>query len=132
MNEGKRGDLGTVSEAGKLFQRLLSFDGQAVQLSDHEVRDIVGVALGVKAIDLPAPTRRFVIEAEQPLFDECRNELNGEERIATRLVVHQSRQRGGSGGPARFAGPVIRAPGRRARRRARRASQLRRARNVRP
>jgi hypothetical protein len=41
-----------------------------------------------------------MIEAEQPLFGERRNELNGEKRIATRLVVHQSRQRGGNRGRA--------------------------------
>src|ERR1700760_1231677 len=36
-----------------------------------------------------------MIEAEQPLFGKRRNKLNGEKRIATRLLVHQSRQGGG-------------------------------------
>ena len=36
-----------------------------------------------------------MIEAEQPLFGKRRNELNGEKRIAARLLVHQSPQRGG-------------------------------------
>ena len=36
-----------------------------------------------------------MIEAEQALFGERRNELNGEERIAGGLLVHQSRERGG-------------------------------------
>src|SRR5262249_53751113 len=33
-------------------------------------------------------------EAEQPLFSERGQELNGKERIALRLLVHQARQRG--------------------------------------
>ena len=34
-----------------------------------------------------------MIEAQKPPFSERRNELNGEKRIATRLVLHQGRQR---------------------------------------
>ena len=41
-----------------------------------------------------------MLEVEQPLFGERRNELNGEKRIATRLLVHQSRQRPGPAGLA--------------------------------
>src|SRR6267143_5475280 len=93
-NDRKHLDLGDVAEAGELLQRRLGLDGQAGQLSDHKVHDIVGVTLDVKAIELPAPARRVMIEAEQPLFGERGNELNGETRIATRLLVHQSRQRG--------------------------------------
>jgi len=40
-----------------------------------------------------------MIEAEQPLFGERRNELNGEKRIASRLLVRQSRQRSGKACP---------------------------------
>jgi len=56
------------------------------------------VALGVEAIELPAPARRVMIEAEQPFFGERRNELNSEKRIAARLLVHQLSQRGGMAG----------------------------------
>ena len=41
-----------------------------MQLPDHEVHYIVGVALGAKALELPAPAHRIMIEAEQPLFGE--------------------------------------------------------------
>ena len=95
-NDRKHRDLGDVAEAGELLQRRLGLDGQAGQLPDHEVHHIVGVPLGVNAIELPAPARRVMIEAEQPLFGERRNELNGEKRIAARLLVHQLRQRGGT------------------------------------
>ena len=95
-NDRKHRDLGDVAEAGELLQRRLGLDRQAGQLPDHEVHHIVGVPLGVKAIELPVPARRVMIEAEQSLFGERRNELNGEKRIATRLLVHQSRQRGGA------------------------------------
>ena len=95
-NDRKHRDLGDVAEAGELLQRRLGLDRQAGQLPDHKVHHIVGVPLGVNAIELPAPARGVMIEAEQPLFGERRNELNGEKRIATRLLVHQSRQRGGT------------------------------------
>jgi hypothetical protein len=78
-----------VAEAGELLQRLLGLDGQAGQLPDHEVHHIVGVSLGVNAIELPAPARDVMIEAKQPLVGERRNELNGEKWIATCLLVHQ-------------------------------------------
>src|SRR3982074_3641042 len=96
-NARKQRDLGGIAEAGELLQRRLGLDRQAGQLSYHKVRHIVGVPLGVKAIELPLPARRIVIEAEQPLFGERRNELDGEKRIAARLVVYQARQRGGTG-----------------------------------
>ena len=92
----KHRDLGDVAEAGELLQRLLGLDGQAGQLPDHEVHDVVGVPLGVNAIEIPGPARRVMIEGEQPLFGERRNELNGEERIAARLLVHQLRERRGA------------------------------------
>ena len=95
-NDRKHRDLGDVAEAGELLQRGLGLGGQAGQLPDHEVHHIVGVPLGVKAIELPAPARRVVIEAEQSLFGERRNELKGEKRIATRLIVHQLRERRGA------------------------------------
>ena len=46
-----------------------------------------------------------MIEGEQSLFGERREELNGEKRIASRLLVHQLRQRGGA---LRFAAKRIR------------------------
>ena len=50
-------DLGDVAEAGQLLQCLLRLGRQAVQLPDHEVHDIVGVTLGVNAIEIPGPAR---------------------------------------------------------------------------
>ena len=62
-NDRKHRDLGDVAEAGELLQRRLGLDGQAGQLPDHKVHHIVGVTLGVNAIELPAPARRVMIEA---------------------------------------------------------------------
>src|SRR5260370_10663200 len=95
-NDRKHRDLGDAAEAGELLQRRLGLDGQTGQPPDHEVHHSVGVAVGVNAIELPAPARRVMIEAEQPLFGERRNELNGEKRIAARPLVHQLRKRGGT------------------------------------
>ena len=86
----------TLPRQASCCSACLGPDGQAGQLPDHEVHHIVGVTLGVNAIEVPAPARRVMIEGEQPLFGERRNELNGEERIAARLLVHQLRQRGGA------------------------------------
>ena len=46
-------------------------------------------------VHIPRPARSIVIEGKHPLVGKCRNELNGEERIATGLPVHQLRKRRG-------------------------------------
>ena len=53
-----------VSKAGKLLQRVLSLDREAVQFPNHEVHHIVGVTFGVNAIEIPRPLRGTVIEGE--------------------------------------------------------------------
>ena len=95
-DDRKRRDLGDVSETGQLLQRVLRFGRQAGELPDHEVHDVVGVPLGVNAIEIPGPARCVMIEGEQSLFGERRKELNGEERIAAGLLVHQLRERRGA------------------------------------
>ena len=70
------------------------FDGQPVQLPDHEVHYIIGVAYGVNAIEVPRPSRIAMVEREQALFSERREELNGEKRIASRLFINELCQRG--------------------------------------
>jgi hypothetical protein len=97
-NDREHGHFGCVAEAGHLLQRLLRFDRQAAELADHEVHDIVGVALGVNPLEIPAPTRRVVIEGEQALFSERMKKLNHEEWIAGGLLIHQLRQRCGDRG----------------------------------
>src|ERR1700757_3401150 len=82
-------DLGDVSETSQKLQRLLRFGGQSGEFPDHEVHDIVGVTLGVNAIEIPAPAPIVLIEGEQALSDQCRGELNGEKRIAGSLLVQQ-------------------------------------------
>src|SRR3984885_6844511 len=96
QNDRKHRDLGGVAEAGELLQRRLGLDRQAGQSSDYEVHHVVGVPLGLNAIELPAPARRVMIEEEQTLFGERGNELKGKKRIASRLLVHQLRQRRGT------------------------------------
>ena len=46
-------ELGAVSQARKLMQRLLRCQGQAVQLADHQLNDVVGVALGMDEAQIP-------------------------------------------------------------------------------
>src|SRR6202051_1223238 len=92
QNDRKHRDLGGVAEAGELLQRRRGLDRQAGQSSDHEVHHVVGVPLGVNAIELPAPARRVMIEAEQPLVGQREKELDREERIAAGLLLDQLSQ----------------------------------------
>ena len=92
VNQGQGGDLGDVAQAGELFQGFLGGGGEPLQLLDHEIHHVVGVALGADAIDVPLPGWRDGVEREQPLFVQRREELDREERIAAGLLVHQLRQ----------------------------------------
>src|SRR5262249_49790234 len=62
-------------------------------LRDQEVHHIIGVTLGVNALDIPGPARSIMIKGEQSFVGERRNELNGEEWIAACLLVYQLRER---------------------------------------
>ena len=95
-DQGQRSDRGGISEARQLLDCLLCCRGQARQLPDHEVHQIVGVTLGVNPTEIPGPARRIVIEGEHSLFRERRNEPIGEERIATCFLMHQPRERRGA------------------------------------
>ncbi len=95
MNDREGGDLRDVSQARKLLQCVLGFKRKAVQLSHHQLDDIIGVFLGVDAIQIPGPSRTPVIEGEQALLVELGNKLNGKERVSASLVVDQAGQRGG-------------------------------------
>src|SRR6516165_9317477 len=87
------GDFGGIAEARHLLQRQLRFRRQAGQLRDQEVHHIIGVTLGVNALEIPGPACSIMIKGEHSFIGERRNELNGEERIAASLLVHQSRER---------------------------------------
>ena len=52
--------------------------GVRAELSDHEVHDIVGVALVVNALKIPIPLLRLRIESEEPLVGEGVKKLNCE------------------------------------------------------
>src|SRR5215475_4077603 len=86
-------DFGGIAETGHLLQRQLRFGRQAGQLRHQEVHHIIGVTLGVNAVEIAVPARSIMIKDEHSFVGERRNELNSEERIATRLLVHQLRER---------------------------------------
>ena len=89
-------DPGRIAETGHLLQRCLRPGGQTRQLPDHEIRHVVGVALGANAPELPGPARMRMVESEQPLSSERGNELDDEKWIAGGLHMHQLRQRCGA------------------------------------
>src|ERR1700728_2341706 len=92
-NGRKHRDRGDIAEIGKLLQRLLRFDRQPGHLANQKVHYIIGVTLGVNAIEIPRPARHIMIEVEQALFRERVKKLNDEERVAGGLLLHQLRQR---------------------------------------
>jgi len=63
-NHLQQGELRTVAHASEKLQCMLRFDGQAVQLADHEVHHIVGITLGANAIQVPGPAPCRVIECD--------------------------------------------------------------------
>src|SRR5580698_5822356 len=91
-NSSKYGDFGAVSDAGKLLECLLSCNGKPIQLVDHEIHNVVGITLNANGIQVPAPSSIFVVESNQPLFNQSMDELNGKERIAGGLPVYELRQ----------------------------------------
>ena len=92
-NHRKHRGLGGVSETGHLLQRGLRCGRQPGELAEHEVHDIIGVPLGVNAIEIPGPARRIMVEGEQSFFGKRKHELNGEERVAAGLLEDQLRER---------------------------------------
>jgi hypothetical protein len=67
-NDSEHRGLGDVAQTGEMLQSLLCYDRKTVQVLDHEVDNVVGITFVVNAIEVPEPTRRAVIEAEQALF----------------------------------------------------------------
>src|SRR5581483_11276184 len=68
---------------------------QPGELAQHEVDDVVGVSLGMNAIEVPGPADGFMVEGEQAFVDQREHELDGEEWIARCLVVHELDKRRG-------------------------------------
>src|SRR5437762_483483 len=66
------------------------------QLPYHKVHHIIGITLGVNAIQVPTPSPFAMIEGDQTLFGKRRNKLNDEKWIAGSLLVDQLRQPGGA------------------------------------
>ena len=74
-----------------MLQAFLGGARKPLQLPGHEIHHVVGIALGADAIHIPLPSLRDLVERKQPLFGQRREELDREERIAARLLLHQLR-----------------------------------------
>ena len=93
VNHGQGADGGTVAEASEMLQCGPGRRGQAAQLAQQEIHHVIGVTLGVDALDIPRPVRCTVVEGEQPLLGQCGEELDDKEGVAASLCVHQPGQR---------------------------------------
>src|ERR1700733_1305801 len=78
-----------VSNTSQLLQRILRLVRQATEPADHQVHNVIGVSLGMNAVEIPGPARSIMVEGEHSRLGERRDELNGEERIAPRFLVPQ-------------------------------------------
>src|SRR5262249_29143265 len=87
-NERESRGLGDVPEAGHLLQCRLRLGRQTDELRNHEVDNIFAITLGVNATEIPRPARGIMIEREHLFSVERKNELNREEGIAPRFLVH--------------------------------------------
>ena len=70
-----------VAQTRQILERSARCGRRAGELSDHEVHDIVGVALGVNALKIPFPALRLGIKGEQALVGEGVEKLNRKEWI---------------------------------------------------
>src|SRR5271166_2001521 len=75
-------DVGGGAKAGELPQRHLGSLRKADELADHEVDDVVRMALVPDSIEIPGPALNLMIESQQSLVGQRVKELQDEERIA--------------------------------------------------
>ena len=92
LDKGQGSDRRTGAETGQPLQDGSGGGGQAAQLAQHEIRDIVGVAFGAYPPEIPSPASRIAIEYEQPFLGQCGQKLDGEERIPSGLLMHKPGQ----------------------------------------
>src|SRR5580698_6148343 len=78
-NRSKQGERSTGADAGKLAKCRLRFTREAIELADHEIGDVVGVAFGLDAIEVVNPSRLRVVEDQQRFIRERGQKLNGKE-----------------------------------------------------
>src|ERR1700745_1403864 len=72
QNDRKRWAFSGVAETRQLLQRLLRFGRYAVQLSDHELNNVICVAFGANSVDIPGPLCSSMIKGEHFLRSERR------------------------------------------------------------
>src|SRR5579871_4892883 len=82
-----------MSNAGELPGCSASRRWKPVQLVCHEVHNVVGIALGANGIRIPPPSGAFMVEKNQPLFNQGLEKLNGKKWIARSLAVNELPQR---------------------------------------
>ena len=98
LDEGQGSDRRAVPETGQPLQDGLCRGGQASQLAQQEIHDVVGVAFGTYPPEIPSPPRRVTVESEQPFLGQRGQKLDGEERIAGGLLMHEPGQGSGAAG----------------------------------
>ena len=92
-NDRRRFSRCRIPEVGHQLQCILGLGRQTIDLPDHKIDDVLGVALGGIALEIPDPAPGVMIEDGQSFFCEGGNELDGEEWIATRFLMHQLSKR---------------------------------------
>ncbi len=92
MNYRQQRGRGVVAKTGQQLQCIPRPLWKAPQFAEHEVRHIFGEPLGQNLLKVPGPARDPLIEGEQLLVRQGREELYGEERIASGLGLYETSQ----------------------------------------
>src|SRR5262249_39029513 len=87
MYQGQSRCAREVPKAREFPHCFLCGSWESIDLADHQINDIIGIALDVYAIQVPEPPRRSMVEPCESLFHDRADELNDKKRIAGRLLV---------------------------------------------
>lgn len=98
IDHGQGGEVGAAAQTGDALQVGAHRFRQAAKAVGHQFDDVVGEALFADARNAPHPAADGAVEAEKLVVHQRGQELDGEERIAAGLVVHQFDQRRHLGG----------------------------------
>ena len=97
QHDGHRLNVDLGAKVGGQRQRLLGLAWQGAELAQHEIDDVVGVTLRADARNVPRPATGVVVEDDQLLPIQRRQEVDSEEGVAAGFLPRQARQRRGLG-----------------------------------
>jgi hypothetical protein len=86
-------EVQAAAEARGELERVLRWDREPLQLTRHQLTDVVGEALVADRGDVPLPRPLLRIEGDEPLLVQRAQELEREEGVTAGLFIDQPRER---------------------------------------